>query len=549
MLIQKTGGPNYPKHIKALIMGPPKSGKTSTLSTFPNIVIADVEAGLMSIAHKNTPYVEVDDSQKLQQLLMILGNDALRKQAAASLDLPDIESVGIDTLDALQELLKKERMRSEKRTTFQRDDWGWLLEQMTEIIRGFINLPLHVAFTVHTTTTFDDESRMIYAPGLQGAIQDRIAGMVGFSMFSQRTVEVDPKTGNHYTSYKLLTEGDTKNPHLGNRAAGALPRTIEPDFKVIYDAVYANIQQAQALQEEAQTSLIEQAPEGDQSSEQVAQSVSHPEPVAVEVPVEAPEPEQEPAPEQPSGTPEVKNDEDDPVTANAVSYLTKAYKELGISVPQDLETWTLGKARMIVQWINSNKEDWQRGTVDEATFRTELIRGLKGMNAIGSDEQTAESVLDENIPVVKDWVGDDADRARKVFELEVAKGDDQRVTLCQWLANVAGVEYEKPQDDAADEETGDEHPFDQVSVPAEDEPTSVPEPTPLEVLEAEERLKNQLGATEVTTDAPKRMPFDEDESAPCEECGGAIDDPDIARLAQSMLGKRLCVSDYMRLKK
>lgn len=545
MLIKKTGSSDYPKYIKALIMGPPKSGKTSTLSTFPNIVIADVEAGLMSIAHKNTPYVDVDDTAKLQQLLMVLGNDQLRKQAAAALDLPDIESVGIDTLDALQELLKKERMRAEKRTTFQREDWGWLLEQMSEIIKGFLNLPLHVAFTVHTTTTFDDESRMIYAPGLQGAIQDKVAGLVGFSMFSQRTVEVDPASGNHYTSYKLLTEGDAKNPHLGNRAAGALPRVIEPDFKVIFDAVYANIQQAQQLQEESESVI--QAPDEDG---EVAQSVSHPPAAEVEVPTE---PVQQPAQaeaeapaEEPQGTPSVDNDEDDPITANGVSFLTTAYKELGIPVPEDLDSWTLGKGRMVGQWINSCKADWQQGTIDEAAFRAEVLNGLKGMNAIGSGEQTAESIQDETIPAIKDWVGDDTERARQVLELEVAKGDSQRWTLCQWLANVAGVEYEKPQDDSSDEETEDEHPFDQVSVPAEEESTSVEESDPLEA--AEERLKQELGAVEVDTDAPKRMPFDEDQSAPCEECGGEIDDPDIARLSNARFGKWLCVSDYMRVK-
>src|SRR3954451_22324670 len=123
---QRTGDANYPRTMNILLMGPPKSGKTTFISTMPNVVVADVEAGLMSIAHLNVPYVTVDSIDKLQTLLLVLQDEKLRAQAAKNLGLPTIDSVAIDTTDALQELMKKEILKENRCTQMQRDDWGTL---------------------------------------------------------------------------------------------------------------------------------------------------------------------------------------------------------------------------------------------------------------------------------------------------------------------------------------------------------------------------------------------------------------------------------------
>lgn len=239
-LFKRTGSDDFPSNLKMMISGPAKSGKTSMLGTVPNIVVADTEPhanNLQSIAHKNVPYVTINGSDDLQRLLFVLRDDGFRAKAAAQLGMPKIEAVAIDTLDTLQSIMKKERMRATGKD-FLRDDWGWIKEEMTSILQAFTALPMHVFFTVHTKTKEigkGDDVRTIILPGLEGSIAESIAGMVGYSLLSFRKEEVR-QDGSKFTKYWLKTEGDETYDYLGTRTAGRLPDVIEPDFATILAA-------------------------------------------------------------------------------------------------------------------------------------------------------------------------------------------------------------------------------------------------------------------------------------------------------------------------
>jgi hypothetical protein len=349
---KRTGDADYPRHLKVLLQGPPKSGKTTFLTTAPNVVVAAVEAGLMSIAHLDVPYVDVDRTDKLQSLQLVLGDDALRAQAAQHLGLPDIETVAIDTLDAWQEVLKKEILKENKRTAFQRDDWGTLKERMAVVLKAFVALPVNVIFTVHTTTTQDEESKMIYAPGLQGSIKDEIAGYVDFSLLSFRQRETD-RNGKPVIKYYLKNEGDQKNPHLGNRAAGRLPEICEPNFKILHDAVFSGITR-RPLEPVPETITI-QSP-GSTPAILPAQTVS-----------------------QPTGVP--ADDPNAPINAAGISMLTKEYTAQGFHLPQDLKEWDLAKARQIAKYFVAWKADRAAG---QGT-RDDLVQYLQAMEAFAGE--------------------------------------------------------------------------------------------------------------------------------------------------------------------
>lgn len=190
-MFRRTGASDFPMHLKMLVSGPPKSGKTTLLGSIPNIIVADTEPhanNLQSIAHLDVPYKTIRSTTDLAQLHMVLRDDSLRAQAAQALGLPKIEAVAIDTLDTLQGLMKKERM-VETRGQFLRDDWSWLKEEMTKLIEAYTALPMHVIFTVHLKTKElgkGDNAYTVIMPGLEGSISDAIAGMVGYSLLSFR---------------------------------------------------------------------------------------------------------------------------------------------------------------------------------------------------------------------------------------------------------------------------------------------------------------------------------------------------------------------------
>lgn len=525
-LFKRTGSGDFPTHIKALIQGPPKSGKTSLLATAPGIVIADCEAeanGLQSIAHKNIPYVTVDHPDRLQQLLFVLRDEGMRKKAAEQMGLQTgIQTVAIDTLDALQKSLKKYRMQTERKTKFERDDWGWLLDEMRQIINAFNALPLNVIYTVHTTTKQDDDEKMITMPGLQGAIAEEIAGMVGYSLLMQRTREVRPD-GTPYTKYSLKVEGDDKNPHLGNRAAGRLPEVIEPDFTALQKAVYDGLQIAQAAAPIAvQTPIeIQQSTPAAAAPAPVAQTSSQPAAPAA----------------PPSG-------DDEPVNATALQHLTRLFQEVGVPLDENLvKQRTLGEARTVVKMWNAIKQDAAEGKgTPGKTPQQEMAEFLAGMEftspasadqAAPEPPKTIEPKVNGNIEEVQAYTQDGADLAKvqEAYNLE-AQREKPRATLVNWLVNkgakTAGtlqtpVQNETPQ---------------QVAPPVTSEaPAADNSQTEAQAVElVKEELGGEVtGVVNTGTDQP----------APCEECNKPIDDPDIALLSKTRFSRWLCVSDYI----
>lgn len=376
---QRTGDANYPRTMNILLMGPPKSGKTTFISTMPNVVVADCEAGLMSIAHLNVPYVQVDGTDKLQTLLLILGDETMRKQQAANMGLPDIESVAIDTTDALQELMKKEILKENRRTIFQRDDWGVLKERMNAILKAFAALPVNVVFTVHTEVTQDENGKQIYAPGLQGAIKNEIAGLVDFSLMTFRQKETDSQ-GVSRIVYYLKNEGDDKNPHLGNRAQGRVPEICEPNFQTLHALTFSGINPT-VIQEQPEELPTVQIQPTIVPAQEVAPSVSQP------------------------GAPAV-NDADQPINAAGITMLNKEYKAQDLLVPADLETWTLGKARSIAKFFTAWKADMAVNKSD----KDELIGYLQASEAyqeaaveapaeVAKPEPAADTSAPEEVPV------------------------------------------------------------------------------------------------------------------------------------------------------
>lgn len=383
---KRTGDADYPRYLKVLLQGPPKSGKTTFITTAPNVVIASCEAGLMSIAHLDVPYVDIDGTDRLQSLELILRDDALRAQAAKSLGMDKIETVAVDTLDAWQEMLKREIMAENRRTSMQRDDWGTLKERMATIMKRFCTLPVNVIFTVHTSTTQDEDSRLIYTPKLEGSIKDDVAGFVDFSLlaFRQRETGAD---GVAVTNYYLKNEGDLKNPHLGNRAAGRVPEICAPDFGTLHDAVF------NAMVPVRRPHTIKEEPD----SELVAQTVSQRPPVPpVEVSVPAPKVSGVPA-DDPTG----------PINSAGISMLTKEYMAQGLVVPEDLKSWQLDKARKIGRWFMAWKADSASG-VD--VTRDDLVQVLKDLDGFSGELEGVQTGV-KNLKTSKSIENPPADKS------------------------------------------------------------------------------------------------------------------------------------------
>lgn len=235
-----TGNAEYGQWIKALIAGNPGSGKTLMSSTFLNPVYASVEGGLMSVADRHMPYVEIDSSAKLNKMQVALQQDPETREKIFK---RKIDTVIIDTVDEMQRILIRERLLSEKRDDLSRADYGWIGNQMKGILRGFRNLDMNVVFTCHLKETKDDVVGDIsFKPQMVGQTADEISGMVDLALVLQnKTVNQIVNGGNVRTIKRYLqTFPDPRHPWVKDRS-GKLPQEFEINFQDDYARMHGLI--------------------------------------------------------------------------------------------------------------------------------------------------------------------------------------------------------------------------------------------------------------------------------------------------------------------
>lgn len=554
-MFSRTGSDAFPSFLKCMVTGPPKSGKTTLLGTVPNILVLDTEPhanNLQSIAHLDIPFKAIYSSDDLRQTQFILSQETFRKQAAAALGMQDIEAVAIDTLDTFQGILKRERMREQRSSQFLRDDWGWLKEEMTSILESYLALPMHVFFIVHTKTKdigSEKNPQTIVLPGLEGAIAESIAGMVGYSLLSFRDEQIKPD-GTKYTKYWLRAEGNDTYQYLGNRAAGRLPDVIEPDFDTLLKAALANrpTQQQAPVQVELTgiqtTGQIAQAPQP--AALPPAQVAQNPGQAAPTPQQQAPVAQNPGQPQQAPANPALPAD-DEPVNAAALTHVKKVYDALGLGFPEDtIKALNLGQARDIVRMFKAAQSDEAAGNLPEGrTAQVETVEYLSAMGWMPSQEQAkdapkqVEPKLGGTIEEAKAYVGDDLARANEAFEYERTNGN--RKTLMEWLES-KGASHGGSQASAAQEvQTDVQTPEATPEAPAEPETPVTPEPAAADATPTEEQavaqVQEALGGQVISEGI--------NPEAKCEACGNQIDDVDLAQLGKSRFGKVLCVGDYI----
>lgn len=531
-LFKRTGADDFPSHMKIMVAGPPKSGKTTLLGTIPNLLVLDTEPhanNLASIAHLDVPYVTISNTDDLRQVAFMLGDERLRKQIAEQYGLPDIQGVAIDTLDTLQKLMKTERLKEQRKIEFQRDDWGWLKVEMEKIVELFTALPMHVVFTVHTKTKDmgkGDDSYTVVLPGLEGSIAESIAGMVGYSLLSFRKQEIGPD-GKAYTKYWLQAEGDATHDFLGTRTAGRLPSVIEPHMGTIYKAIMAGRPQKKA-EPVAQPQLPEIKKTGD-TAEAPAQTPGQPAwEGEKEKPAEAPV---APAAERPAG--------EEPVNAAAMGHVKKVYDALEVAFPEEkIKALNMAEARGLVMMWRAVLEDHKNGTNAEgATPASEMLEYLTGQGLVSEQAAPAKKKLPEGdlngtVEQVLIWVDMDLERIQEAYDKEFAKGDKARISLIESLTKKGAktqkvetpVETSEP---VAEEKSAEE--------PVTPEPAAADAPTAEE--EAVKAVEEGLGGSVVSSGLR--------EGSPCDQCSKPIDDLDLAELGQKRFDKVLCVEDYL----
>lgn len=145
--------------IKMLVYGRAGRGKTTLCATAPAPVIFSAESGLLALSQFNLPFVEIKTLDQLRDCY---------NWARSSTEARQFQTLCLDSLSEIAEVVLTTAKKGVKDP---RQAYGSLIEQMTDIIRGFRDLPgFHVYMSAKQEMTKNEVTGVVMAnPSMPGS--------------------------------------------------------------------------------------------------------------------------------------------------------------------------------------------------------------------------------------------------------------------------------------------------------------------------------------------------------------------------------------------
>jgi hypothetical protein len=217
--------------LKLLVHGPSGSGKTTLCATTgePTVIIS-AEAGLLSLRNHNIPVIEVKTIQDVHEAYQFVLESAEAKH---------FRYVCLDSISEIAEVV----LNNEKKATRDpRAAYGALVEQMTDLIRAFRDLPARNVYFSCKQERVKDEATgaVMYGPGMPG---QRLATSLPyfFDFVMALRVEKDPEGK---TTRWLQTGRDFT--HEAKDRSGALDMFELPDLAAIAKKIKGDLPKTEA---------------------------------------------------------------------------------------------------------------------------------------------------------------------------------------------------------------------------------------------------------------------------------------------------------------
>lgn len=222
------------KRLRALIAGNQGAGKTLLSSTFPKPFVASCEGGMLSLSSRRIPFHEVQNGKDMDDIIQGLKQP---KEIQEKIFGGPVETLVIDTIDAFQKTLKKQRMVEKRQDNFQMQDWGWLGEQLRSYMRAWMALDVNLVVTSHLGSETDEElGKIYYWPALEGSMKKEIPNsfdIVGILSARGKT-EIQNGQNVKVIERKLQLFPEVSNPWLKDRS-GKLPLEFPVNLTNDYD--------------------------------------------------------------------------------------------------------------------------------------------------------------------------------------------------------------------------------------------------------------------------------------------------------------------------
>lgn len=208
--------------VKVLVYGDAGTGKTRLCATVPNPIILSAEAGLLSLAQDNIPFIEVKSVQDVTDAFEYLTESEEGKQ---------FETICLDSISEIGEVFLN---TLKKQYADPRQAYGMLAEDMTELIRKFRDIPnKNVYFTAKSIKVEDENGITGFRPGLPGKTLLNNLPFFFDEVFALRIGKLEDKSEYNY----LQTNGKLK--YIAKDRSGCCSPVERPDLGLIFKKIKA----------------------------------------------------------------------------------------------------------------------------------------------------------------------------------------------------------------------------------------------------------------------------------------------------------------------
>lgn len=139
--------------VKIVVYGGAGAGKTTLSRTLPDPIILSAEAGLLSLAGSDLPYIEIHNIDELYEAYEFVKNSK------------EYKSIVLDSVSEIAEVVlaaEKEKYKDPRQA------YGSLLDEMKALIRAFRDLPFNVYVSAKMEKIQNDNGRIFYGPSAPG---------------------------------------------------------------------------------------------------------------------------------------------------------------------------------------------------------------------------------------------------------------------------------------------------------------------------------------------------------------------------------------------
>lgn len=176
------------KKLNILTWGRPGSGKTWFMGTAPKPFIIAAEDGVLTLHEKEIDYVLLDPEEKVYDTVMIYIDDARKKLGV----FEDIETICVDSLWKLNQMLLDEIIEEAGREKAERDDWGMLLTRISKIMSNLLAMDYHCITSVGEQIKEDamntDKKNPLMLPefNMSGSYKSQVAYEFDFNLYFEQ---------------------------------------------------------------------------------------------------------------------------------------------------------------------------------------------------------------------------------------------------------------------------------------------------------------------------------------------------------------------------